>query len=214
MFYYSDIDLVVFGKWDHPPLQELEQALHKRNVAGPHPIKVLDKATVSLSSKCTPYPDEQIQPVNDGVDSSSSTQVPIIKLTDHETGVKVDISFNVETAVKAAQFIKSYLKVRLQECRVNFMFQAEAAKIEPTYLFFFFYFKSNLHLSDWVLVRFCLGPTCMSWKLNRCPYSALENCDAQYAPDAFVLQIVLGTSCSNSILILKKGTFVLKINWS
>lgn len=37
--------------------------------------------------------------------------MPIIKLTDHETEVKVDISFNVETAVKAAQFIKSYLKV-------------------------------------------------------------------------------------------------------
>uniref|UniRef100_H3CDL8 polynucleotide adenylyltransferase n=1 Tax=Tetraodon nigroviridis TaxID=99883 RepID=H3CDL8_TETNG len=80
----SDIDLVVFGKWDHPPLQELEQALKKRNVAGPYPIKVLDKATV-----------------------------PIIKLTDHETEVKVDISFNVETAVKAAQFIKSYLKLFL-----------------------------------------------------------------------------------------------------
>ncbi|KAL6108922.1 tent4a [Pungitius sinensis] len=77
----SDIDLVVFGKWDHPPLQELERALRKHNVAGPYPIKVLDKATV-----------------------------PIIKLTDHETEVKVDISFNVETAVKAAQFIKSYLK--------------------------------------------------------------------------------------------------------
>ncbi|KAM4632667.1 terminal nucleotidyltransferase 4A-like [Polymixia lowei] len=77
----SDIDLVVFGKWDHPPLQELEQALRKRNVAGPYPIKVLDKATV-----------------------------PIIKLTDHETEVKVDISFNVETAVRAAQLIKSYLK--------------------------------------------------------------------------------------------------------
>ncbi|XP_038153350.1 terminal nucleotidyltransferase 4A-like [Cyprinodon tularosa] len=77
----SDIDLVVFGKWDHPPLQDLEQALKKHNVAGSYPIKVLDKATV-----------------------------PIIKLTDHETKVKVDISFNVETAVKAAQFIKSYLK--------------------------------------------------------------------------------------------------------
>uniref|UniRef100_A0A1A8RY76 Terminal nucleotidyltransferase 4A n=1 Tax=Nothobranchius rachovii TaxID=451742 RepID=A0A1A8RY76_9TELE len=77
----SDIDLVVFGKWDHPPLQELEQALKKRNVAGNFPIKVLDKATV-----------------------------PIIKLTDCETKVKVDISFNVETAVRAAQFIKSYLK--------------------------------------------------------------------------------------------------------
>lgn len=77
----SDIDLVVFGKWAHPPLQELEQALKKHNVTGPYSIKVLDKASV-----------------------------PIIKLTDHETEVKVDISFNVETAVKAAQFIKSYLK--------------------------------------------------------------------------------------------------------
>uniref|UniRef100_A0A3B4FJL4 Terminal nucleotidyltransferase 4A n=1 Tax=Pundamilia nyererei TaxID=303518 RepID=A0A3B4FJL4_9CICH len=78
---YLDIDLVVFGKWDRPPLQELEQALKKHNVSGSHPIKLLDKATV-----------------------------PIIKLTDCETRVKVDISFNVETAVKAAQFIKSYLK--------------------------------------------------------------------------------------------------------
>ncbi|XP_008293103.1 non-canonical poly(A) RNA polymerase PAPD7-like [Stegastes partitus] len=77
----SDIDLVVFGKWDHPPLHQLEQALKKHNIAGSCPIKVLDKATV-----------------------------PIIKLTDHETQVKVDISFNVETAVKAAQLIKSYLK--------------------------------------------------------------------------------------------------------
>lgn len=47
VFILSDIDLVVFGKWDHPPLQELEQALKKHNVAGPYPIKVLDKATVS-----------------------------------------------------------------------------------------------------------------------------------------------------------------------
>lgn len=45
----------------------------------------------------------------------SCPQVPIIKLTDHETEVKVDISFNVETAVKAAQFIKSYLKVKFHE---------------------------------------------------------------------------------------------------
>ncbi|XP_077431337.1 terminal nucleotidyltransferase 4A-like [Vanacampus margaritifer] len=77
----SDIDLVVFGKWDHPPLQELEQALKRHNISGPYPIKVLDKASV-----------------------------PIIKLTDHQTEVKIDISFNVETAVKAAHFIKSYLK--------------------------------------------------------------------------------------------------------
>ncbi|XP_075068854.1 terminal nucleotidyltransferase 4A [Mixophyes fleayi] len=77
----SDIDLVVFGKWERPPLQLLEQALRKRNVAEPHSIKVLDKATV-----------------------------PIIKLTDLETDVKVDISFNVRTGVKAAQFIKDCMK--------------------------------------------------------------------------------------------------------
>nr|XP_056718197.1 terminal nucleotidyltransferase 4A [Euleptes europaea] len=77
----SDIDLVVFGKWESPPLQLLEQALRKHNVAEPYSIKVLDKATV-----------------------------PIIKLTDQETEVKVDISFNVETGVKAAQLIKDYMK--------------------------------------------------------------------------------------------------------
>ncbi|XP_041739598.1 terminal nucleotidyltransferase 4A isoform X2 [Coregonus clupeaformis] len=77
----SDIDLVVFGKWERPPLQQLEQALRKHNVAEPFSIKVLDKATV-----------------------------PIIKLSDQETDVKVDISFNVETGVKAAFFIKDYTR--------------------------------------------------------------------------------------------------------
>ena len=47
---HSDIDLVVFGKWDRLPLQELEQALRKHNVAEPFSIKVLDKATVSRGS--------------------------------------------------------------------------------------------------------------------------------------------------------------------
>uniref|UniRef100_A0A8D0L643 Terminal nucleotidyltransferase 4A n=1 Tax=Sphenodon punctatus TaxID=8508 RepID=A0A8D0L643_SPHPU len=78
---HSDIDLVVLGKWERPPLQLLEQALRKHNVAEPYSIKVLDKATV-----------------------------PIIKLTDQETEVKVDISFNVETGVKAAHLIKDYMK--------------------------------------------------------------------------------------------------------
>ncbi|XP_051520433.1 terminal nucleotidyltransferase 4A-like isoform X1 [Myxocyprinus asiaticus] len=77
----SDIDLVVFGKWEKPPLQQLEQALRKHSVAEPYSIKVLDKATV-----------------------------PIIKLTDQDTEVKVDISFNVETGIKAASFIKEYVK--------------------------------------------------------------------------------------------------------
>uniref|UniRef100_A0A671SM46 polynucleotide adenylyltransferase n=1 Tax=Sinocyclocheilus anshuiensis TaxID=1608454 RepID=A0A671SM46_9TELE len=79
----SDIDLVVYGKWEQPPLQQLDQALRQNKVAEPFSIKLLDKATV-----------------------------PIIKLTDRETDVKVDISFNVETGVKAARFIKDHLKVR------------------------------------------------------------------------------------------------------
>lgn len=75
----SDIDLVVFGKWDTLPLWTLEEALRKRNVADENSIKVLDKATV-----------------------------PIIKLTDSITEVKVDISFNVKSGVKAAHLIKEF----------------------------------------------------------------------------------------------------------
>lgn len=44
-----------------------------------------------------------------------SSQVPIIKLTDQETEVKVDISFNMETGVRAAEFIKNYMKVLLSQ---------------------------------------------------------------------------------------------------
>lgn len=41
--------------------------------------------------------------------------MPIIKLTDQETEVKVDISFNMETGVRAAEFIKNYMKVLLSK---------------------------------------------------------------------------------------------------
>ncbi|XP_057687007.1 terminal nucleotidyltransferase 4B isoform X2 [Corythoichthys intestinalis] len=75
----SDIDLVVFGKWETLPLWTLEEALRKRNVADKNSIKVLDKATV-----------------------------PIIKLTDSFTEVKVDISFNVKSGIKAAYLIKEF----------------------------------------------------------------------------------------------------------
>ncbi|KAM7015919.1 terminal nucleotidyltransferase 4B [Tautogolabrus adspersus] len=75
----SDIDLVVFGKWETLPLWTLEEALRKRNIADENSIKVLDKATV-----------------------------PIIKLTDSFTEVKVDISFNVKSGVKAARLIKEF----------------------------------------------------------------------------------------------------------
>lgn len=50
LFPTSDIDLVVFGKWETLPLWTLEEALRKRNVADENSIKVLDKATVRLYS--------------------------------------------------------------------------------------------------------------------------------------------------------------------
>ncbi len=117
---------MVFGQWDHPPLQELEQALKKHNVAGPYPIKVLDKATVSQLELFVLLALDNHRVILwsqyclRNVDSLTCPQVPIIKLTDHETEVKVDISFNVETAVKAAQFIKSYLKVILQPPDISY----------------------------------------------------------------------------------------------
>ncbi|XP_076143028.1 terminal nucleotidyltransferase 4B [Alosa pseudoharengus] len=77
----SDIDLVVFGNWDTLPLWTLEEALRRKNVADENSVKVLDKATV-----------------------------PIIKLTDSYTEVKVDISFNVQNGVKAARLIRDFKK--------------------------------------------------------------------------------------------------------
>uniref|UniRef100_G3S4V3 Terminal nucleotidyltransferase 4B n=1 Tax=Gorilla gorilla gorilla TaxID=9595 RepID=G3S4V3_GORGO len=76
-----DIDLVVFGKWENLPLWTLEEALRKHKVADEDSVKVLDKATV-----------------------------PIIKLTDSFTEVKVDISFNVQNGVRAADLIKDFTK--------------------------------------------------------------------------------------------------------
>lgn len=45
---FSDIDLVVFGKWENLPLWTLEEALRKHKVADEDSVKVLDKATVSF----------------------------------------------------------------------------------------------------------------------------------------------------------------------
>ncbi|XP_012266386.1 terminal nucleotidyltransferase 4B-like [Athalia rosae] len=75
----SDIDLVVIGVWKMLPLHTLERALLDRNIAEPASIKVLDKASV-----------------------------PIVKLTDKETEIKVDISFNMNNGVKSVDLIKLY----------------------------------------------------------------------------------------------------------
>jgi len=42
----SDIDIVVFGNWERPPLWTLEQALTANKIAEVSSIKVLDKASV------------------------------------------------------------------------------------------------------------------------------------------------------------------------
>ncbi|KAM7538867.1 hypothetical protein Aperf_G00000052582 [Anoplocephala perfoliata] len=70
----SDIDVVIFGKWQNLPLITLEKALKACSYATD--IKVLSNATV-----------------------------PIVKFTDIETGLKVDISFNMLNSVEAARFV-------------------------------------------------------------------------------------------------------------
>lgn len=47
-FSFSDIDLVVFGKWENLPLFTLEKALLERGITDRKDLKVLDKASVSL----------------------------------------------------------------------------------------------------------------------------------------------------------------------
>ncbi|XP_058445784.1 non-canonical poly(A) RNA polymerase protein Trf4-1-like [Malaya genurostris] len=75
----SDIDLVVIGRWDKLPLRTLEIELINRGIAESMSVRVLDKASV-----------------------------PIVKLTDRETQVKVDISFNMQSGVQSAELIKDF----------------------------------------------------------------------------------------------------------
>ena len=76
----SDIDIVVLGEWVALPLFSLEEAFLKAQIAIEDSIMVLDKTTV-----------------------------PIIKFTDRETEVKVDISFNQETGLYSANLICQYV---------------------------------------------------------------------------------------------------------
>lgn len=77
----SDIDLVVLGEWDNLPMFTLEKGLIQAGIAPKEAIKVLDKASV-----------------------------PIVKLTEQTTQVKVDISFNQRNGVKSAKLIKEFCK--------------------------------------------------------------------------------------------------------
>ena len=50
----SDIDLVVFGKWESLPLWTLEKELLAKHICDREHIKVLDKASVSdVVERCT-----------------------------------------------------------------------------------------------------------------------------------------------------------------
>ncbi|XP_049701878.1 terminal nucleotidyltransferase 4A [Helicoverpa armigera] len=75
----SDIDLVVIGQWEKLPLRTLERELVVQDIAEKETIKVLEKATV-----------------------------PIVKMTDKYSDVKVDISFNMSSGVKSAELIKQF----------------------------------------------------------------------------------------------------------
>lgn len=65
--------------WEKLPLRTLESELVGRGIAEACTVRVLDKASV-----------------------------PIIKLTDRETQVKVDISFNMQSGVQSAELIKKF----------------------------------------------------------------------------------------------------------
>jgi len=77
----SDVDIVVFGRWPHVPLRTLEKAFVGAEVAEAKDIQVIDKAAV-----------------------------PIIKVVDKRTEVRVDISFNMHNSVLAVELVKHYLE--------------------------------------------------------------------------------------------------------
>ncbi len=71
---------MVFGDWSGLPLNQLKDALIRESVTDKDNIKVLDKASV-----------------------------PIIKVTETKTDLRIDISFNMINGVKSAALIKEYL---------------------------------------------------------------------------------------------------------
>ncbi|CAG2114708.1 unnamed protein product, partial [Medioppia subpectinata] len=77
----SDIDLVVIGRWQYLPLVDLEQYFLMQRFCHPHQILVLDRATV-----------------------------PIIKMTDNWSGVRINISFNLKQVFKSVDLVINYIK--------------------------------------------------------------------------------------------------------
>eukprot|EP00117_Sycon_ciliatum_P010207 scpid38899/ scgid2267/ PAP-associated domain-containing protein 5; Terminal uridylyltransferase 3; Topoisomerase-related function protein 4-2 len=77
----SDIDMVLFGNWTSLPLHSLGEVLVSSGISNEEDIKVIDSA-----------------------------RVPIVKLCDKLSKLKVDISFNMTTGVSSALMIQEYIK--------------------------------------------------------------------------------------------------------
>jgi non-canonical poly(A) RNA polymerase PAPD5/7 len=76
----SDIDMVIFGDWKHLPLNQLKLAIIRDQICDHDNVLVLDKASV-----------------------------PIIKIIDSKTELKIDISFNTINGVNSAKMIQDCL---------------------------------------------------------------------------------------------------------
>jgi len=108
-FSSSDIDIVVIGKLEDISLHGLSQLLVETGIAEMSTIKVLEKAAVSIW-----FGFKRSNHQTSLCDSLCSClwlylKVPIVKLTDKLTNVKVDISFNMETGIRAAELVKKYV---------------------------------------------------------------------------------------------------------
>ncbi|OWA51000.1 Non-canonical poly(A) RNA polymerase PAPD5 [Hypsibius exemplaris] len=75
----SDLDLIVFGKWQQLPFVSLQEELIKTRICTREGVKILDKTTV-----------------------------PILKITHEYTGLKVDVSFNMVNGINTATYLNNF----------------------------------------------------------------------------------------------------------
>jgi len=78
----GDIDMVIFGNWEKPPLWKLRNELVEQGITREESISVIENAVV-----------------------------PIIKLVDNQTMVHIDISFNTSNGQEAASLVNKYLDI-------------------------------------------------------------------------------------------------------
>jgi len=77
----SDLDLVIFGRWEVMPFRTLERELVASSVGAAGSVSVLDTA-----------------------------RVPLVKYCDSDTGIKVDVSFNMVSGLHAVQVVNLFKK--------------------------------------------------------------------------------------------------------